>query len=364
MKRRIVTAIVMATMTLSLLAGCAGSSGSSESSTTSEATQEESTAAAESTSDEGPVIGYICKDLSQQWFIQVTDVLTEKAKELGAKDVILADTSMNPEKYLTALDNMIAQGVDVIIVCPPDQQLSQATVERCNEAGVKVFADADGLIDTDGNHIAPALELDAYKCGYSQGEWLGNYVKDNGLEEDPDTTYLVLTMDTVSSCVPRAEGAMDAFKETASKFDQSKIIRGDYDGTSEKAFDVVAATITANPAVKNWVVTAANEEGAQGAARALEQAGIDQNATVVGLGGYLAKDDFKKEYSCFKAAGYFMASEDGEAIATAAVEWAKDDSKIPFEEYKKDGEEYGVYPLGAVMVTAENYQEIMGDDAN
>ena len=33
-----------------------------------------------------------------------------------------------------------------------------------------------------------------------------------------------------------------------------------------------------------------------------------------------------------------------------------------FEEYKTD-KAYGVYPFSAVMVTAENFEEIMGEDA-
>lgn len=397
MKRKCIGALLAMAMTVSLLAGCSSENAGAKAETKTETkangaagtgadnaeeTKQDGAAegntgnAADSTeagsadntggdtaSGEAPVIGYICKDLSQQWFIQVTDELQKQAKELGAKEVLLADTSMNPEKYLTAVDNMIAQKVDVLIVCPPDQKLSQATVDRCKEAGIKLFADADGLIDEDGKHIAPALELDAYTVGKSQGEWMGQYVIDNKLEEDPDTAYLCLTMETVSSCKPRSDGAEDAFKEKAGKFAADKIIKADYDGTSEKAFDVTAATITANPDVKNWVVTAPNDEGAQGATRAMEQAGKDQNAAVSGLGAYLAKDEFKKDYSCFKSAGYFMASEDGQVIAEAAVNWAKDDSKVPFTEYTKEGEEFGVYPLGAVMVDASNYEEIMGADA-
>lgn len=312
---------------------------------------------------DGPVIGYISKDLSQQWFIQVTDSLVKTAKGRGAKDVILADTAMNPEKYLTALDNMIAQKVDVIIVCPPDQQLSQITVDRCNAAGIKVFADADGLI-RDGKHIAPALELDAYKVGESMGTWLGDYVIANKVNADPATTaYMVLTMETVSSCVPRSEGSMDAFKKKVPDFPQDKIIKADYDGTSEKAFNVAAATMTANPHIKTWIVTAPNDEGAQGATRALEQAGKDKEATVVGLGGYLAKDEFKKDYSSFKAAAYIMAAQDGEIIGNAAMDWIEK-GIVPFAEYAKAGEEFGVYPFGAVMVDASNYKEIMGADAN
>lgn len=370
--KKIIGILLVIALTATMIAGCGKkekpasseeAAASTEVSETEEAAEETAEEVSTEADGDGPIIGYICKDLSQQWFIQVTDELEKNAKALGAQEVVLMDTAMNPEKYLTALDNMISQKVDIIIVCPPDQKLSQTTVERCAAAGIKVFADADGLIDENGKHIAPALELDAYTVGASAGEWLGNYVIENKINENTEeVAYLALTMETVSSAAPRSEGSIDAFKKEVSDFPEDKIIKADYDGTSEKAFNVATATITANPDIKTWIVTAPNDEGAQGVARALEQAGKDKEATVVGLGGYLAKDEFKKDYSCFKAAGYFMASEDGKVIAEAAMKWVNEDI-VPFTEHIKDGEEFGVYPLGAVMVDPSNYEEIMGDDA-
>jgi L-arabinose transport system substrate-binding protein len=308
----------------------------------------ESSATSES---EGPLLAFICKDLSQEWFVGTSTAMRETAIGLGAKDVLLYDCAMSPDKYMTALDSAIANNVDVLIVCPPDQQLSQITVQRCEEAGIKVMADDDGLIDENGVHIAPALELDAYVVGSGQGEWLANYVMDNGLDADMGTTaYLALTMEQVSSTKPRSEGAIDTFLKVNSSFPNDKVVKADYDGTSDKAFNVAAATITANPKVKTWFVTAPNDEGALGATRALEQAGLDREAVVVGIGGYLAVDEFKKDYSCFIATAYIDPVLDGTIAATAAMKWYTDDV-VPYQEYAKPGMEFGVYPFGGTMVS-------------
>lgn len=312
---------------------------------------------------EGPTLAFICKDLSQEWFVGTSTAMLETAKARGANDVLMFDCGMSPDKYITALDNAIAQKVDVLIVCPPDQKLSQITVERCAEAGIKVMADDDGLIDENGLHIAPALELDAYKVGLGIGEYLGNYVLASGTTDFAKVGYICMTMSEVSSCVPRSTGAVDKFLELVPSFPADKIIKADYDGTSDKGFNVAAATITANPDVDVWYVTAPNDEGAQGATRALEQAGKDKAAIVIGVGGYLAKDEFKKEFSCFKATAYIDPVLDGTIAANAAMDWIEKGT-VPYSEYAKDGAAFGVYPFSATMVDATNYVEIMGAAAN
>ena len=66
-------------------------------------------------------------------------------------------------------------------------------------------------------------------------------------------------------------------------FPEANIFKADYDGTTDKGNTAAAAVITANPQIKTWLVTGANEEGCIGAARALESAGLDADACVVAL---------------------------------------------------------------------------------
>ena len=319
--------------------------------------------------DGGWTIGYICKDLSQEAFQQILSGMESKAKEMGAKEVIALDCEMNPEKCLNNLDNLIGQKVDIIIICSPDQELSQNIVNRCNEAGIPVFADSDGLI-VDGKHIAPALELDAYTVGLGLGEWLAGYVNTQmDLAADAEHIgYMRMTMNEVSSCVPRAEGARDAFLQGVPDFDPAKIIDANYDGTTEQGYDVAAATITAHPEITKWLVTAPNDEGAAGAARALEAANLDKDACVVGAGAYIAKEEFKKDFSCVRSAAYFSCIKAGEVEGQAAMEYLRDGKEI-FGEYHDTYAEtgdtaYGIYPLGGIMVEPSNYREIMGSDAD
>jgi len=315
--------------------------------------------------NKAPLVAYICKELTQEWFIGTSGAMREAVISRGARDLLLFDTQMNPDKYMEALDAVIARGdVSVLIVTPPDQQLSQVTVDRCKAANIKVLANDDGLIDQNGHYLAPAQELNAYMVGTGIGEYLGKYYNSNNMHTNyASTAFMLMDMPEVSSCVPRTDGARDKFMELVPQFEQSKIIRVAYNGTSDMGFNVAAATITANPQITRWIVMAPNDEGAQGATRALEQANLDRNAIVAGVGGYLAKDEFKKDFSAFIATAFIDPAASGKVIGNAAMDW-HETGVTPFEEYKKPGDAFGVFPFNATMVDKNNFREVMGAAAN
>ncbi len=256
---------------------------------------------------------------------------------------------MNPEEYLKAIDNAIANKASGIVTCIPDQTMSQAVIDKLKEANIPVVAADDALQDADGNKLAPWVGINAYVIGAANGEWLANYAKDNSLVTDPEVGVLLMTMDTVSSCVPRAEGEYDKFTELCPEFDKNKIFRADYDGTTDKGNTAATAVITAHPEIKKWLVTGANDEGCVGATRALESAGLDKDACVVGLGAYMAKDEFKKEVgSAMKAAAYFSA----DLVGTGSVQVLLN--------MIEGGDATMETAVDAIVVTADNYKDVMG----
>ena len=115
-----------------------------------------------------------------------------------------------------------------------------------------------------------------------------------------------------------------------------------------------AAVFTAHPEIKTWLVTGANEEGTIGACRALESAGLDADACVVGLGAYMAKDEWNNkgaDGTCMKAAAYFSSESVGEGSIEVLTK------SIAGEEVEQET------AVDAVVVTPENYKEVMGSYA-
>ena len=294
------------------------------------------------------VIAGIYKAGDQQWFIGEGEAAKATVLEMGGDEFQYIDAKMNAEEYLRALDNAIASEVSGIIVCIPDQNLSAVTVEKCNEANIPVIAADDQLLDEKGELLAPFVGIDAYAIGKATGEWMVDYYKTEGLTAE-DTAVLFLTADTIASCVPRTEGANEVW--TANITDVP-VYRADYKGSIEEGNQVAAATIVAHPEVNNWIVMAINDEGALGATRALEEATLDATSAVIGIGGYEAKNEFKKDYSCFKATAFINYVDVGAISAKNLMNFVVNGTEMPMDERTP-----------AVVVTKDNYVDIMKDQA-
>ena len=243
MKKKVVAAILVAAMGTSMLAGCGSSSSDSANSGSSAGTTSESGTSGDSSADstsgdsgaaaDGDLLVYgIYKSGDQAWFINEGAAAQARVEELGGTFTYV-DAKMNPEEFLKAVDNAIANEADGIVACVPDQTMSQAVVDKCEEAGIPIVA-ADDALEVNGEKLAPWVGIDGYNIGAANGEWLANYMTENNLVTDPEMGVLIMTMDTVTSCVPRAEGEIDKLTEMLPDLDESKIYRADYDGTTDK----------------------------------------------------------------------------------------------------------------------------------
>ncbi len=344
--KKILTLILSLTLSVGLMVGC--SSGTDDKG--KDEANSKNTENAEKSKGDKPVIYGIYKAGDQTWFIDEGAAAKAKCEEMGA-EFVYVDVQMNPEQCLKAVDNAIANNAAGILLCIPDQTMSQAIVDKCKEADLPIVA-VDDALEKDGKKLAPWVGIDGYKIGEANGEWMANYAKDNKLVEDEETGVLLLTMDTVSSCVPRTEGMEDKFLELVPGY--KRILKGDTDGTTDKGYNAASAVITANPQIKKWLVMAANEESAIGGVRALETAGLDKDSCVIGLGAYLAKDEWKKSDDvAMKAACYFSADSIGGASAEMLINYINNGTEMP---------ESTAVP--ATVCTPENYKEVMGKAAN
>lgn len=337
MKKKILSVLLSLAVTASLLAGCGTTNKAVETPNTPE----------QGETEEGLLIYGIYKAGDQMWFIN-EGAAAKKAVEDAGGTFVYVDSKMSPEQYLKDIENAIAAKADGVVTCIPDQTLSQAAYDMLKEAGIPVVA-VDDALEVNGEKLAPWVGIDGYNIGQTNGEWLSNYMIDNKLVDDAEVGILIMTMDTVSSVVPRTEGELDKINEMIPEFDATKIFKADYDGTTDKGFNAAAATFVAHPEIKKWIVTGGNEEGTVGAVRALEDAGLDAASCVMGIGGYLAPDEFVKG-SAMKAATYFSDVAIGSTSVNVLMDFIKNGTEMPMST-----------AVPAEVMTPDNYKDFVGD---
>lgn len=339
--KKVLVLLMVFCLSIGILGGCSSDKASNDKAESGKTETAEK-------SDEKLTIYGIYKAGDQTWFIDEGAAAEEMAKKSGA-DFVYVDAKMNPEEFLKAVDNAIANNADGIVMCVPDQTMSQAVVDRAKEANIPIVA-VDDALEANGEKIAPWVGINGYVIGEANGEWMANYMIDNNLVDDAETGVMMLTMNTVSSCVPRTEGEEAKFAELIPEYDAAKMFKADTDGTTDKGNTAATAVITAHPEIKQWMVMTANEETAMGAVRALETAGLDKGSNVIGLGAYLAKDEWNqgKDIS-MKASSYFSADSIGGTSVAMLIDHIKNGTEMPMET-----------AVPAIIVTPENYKEVMG----
>jgi len=279
----------------------------------------------------GLVIAGVYKLGTEPWFLGESAAIQGVVEAAGGKWLYM-DAKTDGNLYLQLIDNAIAQKASGVLTCIPDQNLSQAAVTKLKAAGIPVIACDDPLQDENGKLLAPWVGIDAYNIGAEAGKWGANWIKQNNLQSDPAFGVMYLTVPTVSSIVPRTQAQKEMIAQNVSGFPANRQFDAPTaDGANDNSYTATAAVISGNPQIRKWLVFAINDEGAQGASRALEDAGLnaENGSMAVGFGGYLAPDEFAKPSSPFKAAVYFSSKTVGETAAKELLDFIQNKTPIP-----------------------------------
>jgi simple sugar transport system substrate-binding protein len=90
-------------------------------------------------SPDKPVIGVVVKIGGIPWFNAMDMGIKKKGAELGVKAFMVGPTSADPALQVRAIEDLIAQKVDVIGVVPNDAEVLEPVLERARAAGIKVI---------------------------------------------------------------------------------------------------------------------------------------------------------------------------------------------------------------------------------
>ncbi|MBK4347121.1 substrate-binding domain-containing protein [Lacisediminihabitans changchengi] len=279
-------------------------------------------------------IAYLQKQGDQQYFVDEADGAKAAAKSLGDVNIKVVDLGTDANKAISAVDSVIAQKVDGIIIVVPDQQIGPQVIAAAKAAGIPIMASDDIIKDAAGKPAAFA-GFDGTAMGNAVGTQAAKLYKDAGWSA-ADTRILSGYKQDLSVCTQRVDGAKDAFTKAIGS-DIPKIVDIGTDNSATDAQNKAGAVITANAGVKHWVVWGCNDENETGIVTALQNSGVaPANIAGVGLGAYLTcKDWAAKQDTGNKAALFISGVEVGKAALTSMVGLVRDGTKLPAQSIAK-----------------------------
>ena len=354
--RRSIAGFVLVALLALLLCAC-GTNGD-------QPTPGTSTPVAPDASGEQFQIAYLSRGNDAQWPLDVGASIQKLGKEKGF-DVTICDAELSAEKQMNQVDEMISKGVDAIILLIVDEGAAEAIATRCREADVVLIGESIPLMDSEGHWVAPQVCLDAYTCGYTCAQWIGENYASLGFDFSDLTQvgFFSIADSRLQNDMNRAEGAEAGIVDAIPGFLEENIFFADIaaDAASDAlqaSFNQVSALISANPQIEYWLTVPVMEDDAIGACRALESAGYADRAIISSIGGERAVLEWPGgQEAPWYAACYFHGMYSAELCVNAALSILNGETTAEEVFPPEAGESYGFTTFNGEMCTFENYTD-------
>ena len=308
--KKLISVLIVATLCLGLLAACGGDSPNTSSapppSSGGDASAPPSQAPAPTGTPQGYIdddvdhyarapyrIAFLSQDLYQVQLAWLNGI--ELYQEKMNFEVVAFSAESDREKMIANIELAAMQNFDgFIVACMPD--ILDRASEVLYETGIPWIGFANTFL-VDGKTVAPNVTLNQSGAGEKCMQWLiENYKEYWGSDVDahalgPRLGMIDITYSISEDLLARQTGSVNRFREEFpnSLYFATDVVALGLAGpaviSAEAAYDLVTATVSANPGVDYWFVTGAAETYSPGAARALESLGkTTENALVVTVG--------------------------------------------------------------------------------
>jgi len=266
--RIIALAAVLILLAMTILTGC-GQGGNSN--------KNGGNQGASAKSDDKIKIGLSMDDLRLERWQHDRDLFVAKAKELGA-EVLVQSANGDDATQLSQAENLISQGIDVLVVIPHNGDAMAPIVEAAHKAGVKVLA-YDRLIRN--ADVDLYISFDNVRVGELQAEYLTKKV--------PQGKYFLMGgSPTDNNAKLFRQGQMNVLKPLIDKGD-IKVVGDQWvkDWLPEEAMKIMENALTSNNNQIDAVV-ASNDSTAGGAIQALAAQNLAGKVAISGQDADLA----------------------------------------------------------------------------
>jgi ribose transport system substrate-binding protein len=277
--KKIITILLAVAIMATLLAACGQTSQKDPGQTTPPSTSTPGTTDPDTSSGgdtSKPIkIGVSVADQSNPFYIEILDGMKSALRD--GDELIVMDAAFDPAKQITDIEDMIQQGVSVMLIDPVDSKGIQASLNACEAANIPVIAYNSPVEDS--SKVVSTVASDNFMAGQLIGEELAKELNGTG-------KVVMLTYNVAQVCLDRANG----FKDAISKYPDIQIV-------AEQ--EIQPGVDTALPVMENMLqsypdltgVFALNDPSAIGCAAAVEAAKLLDKIKIVGVDG---SEDGKK----------------------------------------------------------------------
>lgn len=214
------------------------------------------------------VVGVSLSTLNNPFFISVKEGIVELAEEKGSEAKVL-DAQDDTSKQSNDIDDLIQQGVDILLINPVDSAAISPAVEAANGAGIPVIT-----IDrsSEGGEVITLVASDNVEGGKLAAEYIeeisGENAKVAELEGIPGASA---TNERGQGFNEYAKEKLDVVDKQTANFDRAK------------GLTVMENMLQSNPEIE--AVFAQNDEMALGAIQAIQAVNKTGDIQVVGFDG-------------------------------------------------------------------------------
>ncbi len=290
MKKKLVSVLLCAGLTASLLAGCGNSAEEATAPAEEAAPAEAEAPAEEAPAEEAPAeeaapaeetaegaggmamedlkFGFVVGSFEHTFYQLIGEGIEEECKALGLSEdqYSVLDASLDPVIATQKVETLTADGCNAIALACNDAAGVKPAIENADKDGVAMFT-FDCTSESDA--INCFVGTDNYQGGVLGGQELLR------LSEEGDTVAII-GYPTASSCLDRENGAVDTVG------DQRNLLTGyDYKGDANEAQKIMENILTTNPECK--AVFCVGDPAATGALASIKAAGSD--CMVIGFDG-------------------------------------------------------------------------------
>ena len=279
-------------------------------------------------------VGYVVNYMSHEWYQNICKAAEVRAKEMGV-DLVIADANMDVAAQISKAENLIAQGVDVLVLTPVDAKAMSAVVRQAKAEGIGVITESNPVKGTD-----TYVGIDNKASGKKAGVWFAEYAQERNIEPK----VLTVGLPNFEDCRLRVEGFKEGLKDGGVAYEIVQEVDGQ--GLKEKALKAAQDALTAHPEIN--VIFGINDDSTTGGMAAYKAAGLDEEAlTAIGFGfeGVVARTALLGDTPYRAALGMFPEFV-GISLVEAAVKLSKGE-KLPAH-----------YQTPTVMITRENFDRV------